>query len=231
MTIEIALLVTGGVLAILIWQLHRGARLMSRQLNEIQSEVNALRDVLSRVFLARLNNKEVDRSQAKSINGSGRSMIKQSDPPDEPPDVTPPPPSDPTTKNDRRENDVPQQHEMEFEVGEINELCAKLITLVPPNEAAPLLLPDRVPSGVRERRVVPRHQTSKVGKIILHLGTSGDICTVSNMSPAGALLLVANAYDLAEQFDLQMDGYIRRCIARWRRLDRVGVKFRSVAAA
>jgi hypothetical protein len=155
----------------------------------------------------------------------------------EPSDVTPPPPSVPTVKNDRRENDALhendalQQRELEFEVGEIDALCAKLITLVPPKEAAPLLLPDRAPSkGARERRAVPRHQTSKAGKIIQHHGSPGYVCTIRNMSPAGALLLVANAYGLPEQFDLDMDGYIRRCIARWRRLDRIGVQFKSTAA-
>jgi hypothetical protein len=209
MTIEIALLVAGGVLfSTLIWQSHR-LRLMSRQLSEIQGEVNALRDVVSRVFLLRLNRKTEN----------------------EPSDVTPPPPSVPTVKNDRREYDALQQREMEFEVVEIDELCAKLITLVPPKKAAPLLPPTRAASRVRERRLVPRHQTSKVGKIILHHGSPGDICTVSNMSPAGALLLVANAHGLAEQFDLHMDGYIWRCIARWRRLDRVGVQFKSIPVA
>jgi hypothetical protein len=68
-------------------------------------------------------------------------------------------------------------------------------------------------------------------KIILHHDSPGDVCTVSNMSPAGALLLVANACGLPEQFDLIIDGYIRRCIARWRRLDHVGVQFKSIAAA
>jgi hypothetical protein len=51
------------------------------------------------------------------------------------------------------------------------------------------------------------------------------------MSPAGALLLVANAHDLPEQFDLDMDGYSRRCTAQWRRLDRIGVKFKMIPAA
>jgi hypothetical protein len=209
MTIEIALLVAGGVLvSSLIWQSHR-FRLMNRQLSEIQGEVDALRDIVSRVFLLQFNRRTED----------------------EPSDVIPPPPSDPTAKSDRRENDALQQREMEFEVGEIDELCAKLITLVPPKEAAPLLLPDKAPSRVRERRLVPRRQTSKVGKIVLHHGSSGDICAVSDMSPAGALLLVANAYSLTEQFDLHMDGYIRRCIARWRRRDRIGVQFKSIAAA
>jgi hypothetical protein len=216
MTIEIALLIAVGVLvSTLIWQLHRLGT-MSRQLSEIQGEVNALRDevnalrdVVSRVFLLQFNRRTEN----------------------EPSDAAPPRPSDPTAKNDRREDDLLQQREMEFEVGEIDDLCAKLITLVPPKEAASLLPPDRAASGVRERRLVPRHQTSKVGKIILHHGSPGDICKVSNMSPAGALLLVANAHRLTEQFDLQMDGYIRRCIARWCRLDRVGVQFKSTAAA
>lgn len=209
MTIEIALLVAGGVLvSILIWLSH-SIRLMNRRLSEIQSEVDGLRDVVSRAFIWQFNRKTED----------------------EPSDVTPPPPSNPTVKNDRRENDALQQRAMEFEVGELDELCANLITLVPPKEAAPLLTPDGAPSRTRERRLVQRHQTSKVGKIVPRHGGSGDICTVSNISPAGALLFVANANRLAEQFDLHMEGYIRRCIARWRRRDRVGVEFKSIVAA
>jgi hypothetical protein len=131
---------------------------------------------------------------------------------------------------DGREKDA-RQLELELETAPIYELCAKLITLVPPQEAAPLLVPGSALSGARERRLVPRRQTSKVGKIILHHGRPGDVCTVSNMSPVGALLLVANAHGLPEQFDLDMDGYGRRCTARWRRLDRIGVKFKSMPAA
>jgi hypothetical protein len=204
MTTENQLLVAVGVLvSTLIWQLHR-LRHMSRRLSEIEGEVNALRDAVSRVLKF---NRKTDNERSN---------------------VTLPPPSDPTPKNDRRENDALQQREMEFQVGEIDELCPELITLVPPKDAAPLLAPDRAASGVRERRLVPRHQTSKVGKIIQHHGSAGDICAVSNMSPAGALLLVANAHGLTEQFDLHLDGYIRRCFARWRRLDRIGVKFKLI---
>jgi hypothetical protein len=83
---------------------------------------------------------------------------------------------------------------------------------------------------VTERRIVPRHQTSKVGKIILQRGRPDTVCMVRNISPAGGLLFVGNGYGLPEEFDLQMDGYSRRCLARWRRLDRIGVKFRSIAA-
>jgi hypothetical protein len=82
-----------------------------------------------------------------------------------------------------------------------------------------------------ERRFVPRHRTSKVGKIILHQRRPDTVCMVRDISPAGGLLFVGNAYGLPEEFDLQMDGYRRRCIARWRRLDRIGVRFKSAVAA
>jgi hypothetical protein len=82
-----------------------------------------------------------------------------------------------------------------------------------------------------ERRFVPRHRTSKVGKIILHQRRPDTVCMVRDISPAGGLLFMGNAYGLPEEFDLQMDGYSRRCIARWRRIDRVGVQFKSASAA
>ena len=85
--------------------------------------------------------------------------------------------------------------------------------------------------GVTERRLVPRHQISKVGKIVLPNGRPETVCMVRNMSPAGGLLSIGSAYGLPEEFDLQMDGYSRRCIARWRGPDRVGVRFKSVVAA
>jgi hypothetical protein len=82
-----------------------------------------------------------------------------------------------------------------------------------------------------ERRLVPRHRTSQVGKIILHQRRPDTVCMVRDISPAGGLLFMSNAYGLPEEFNLQMDGYSRRCIARWRRLDRIGVQFKSTAAA
>jgi hypothetical protein len=51
--------------------------------------------------------------------------------------MQPPPwPHDATAKNER-EKDA-RQLELELETAQIHELCAKLITLVPPQEAAPL---------------------------------------------------------------------------------------------
>ena len=205
MTIEIALLVAGGVLvSTLSWRLHR----LMRRLSEIQGEVNALRDIVSRVFLTQLNHK----TENKPSNLGAAPF---------------PLPSDAIAKSEMREYDAPQP---EIEAAEIDELCAKLITLVPPKEAAPLLPPDRASPGARERRLIPRHQTSRIGKIMLDHGRPGGRCTVSNMSPAGALLLVANARGLPEQFDLYVDTHSRRCIARWRRPDRIGVRFKSIPA-
>jgi hypothetical protein len=129
MTLEMALSVAGPVLVSgLVWQLHRIVR---RQLSEIRGEVNALQDVVSRVFLTQLNHKS---ENEPSIS-----------------DVTPRPPYDPASNTDRRDNDALQQLQMEFEVAEIDGLCAKLITLAPPIEAAPLLPPARPPSEARER--------------------------------------------------------------------------------
>jgi hypothetical protein len=207
MAIEIALLAAWGVLvSALIWRLNRVLRLLS----EVRGEVNALRDMVSRLFLMQLNCQTENKPSSSG--------------------AAPPAPTSATAKNETREYDA-LQLELELETAAIGELCAKLVTLVSPQEAAPLLAPDRIPSGARERRLVPRHQTSRVGKIILHHRRPGDVCTVSNMSPAGALLLVANAHGLPEQFDLDMDGHSRRCTARWRRLDGIGVKFKSMPAA
>jgi hypothetical protein len=80
------------------------------------------------------------------------------------------------------------------------------------------------------RRRVPRHQISQIGRIILHQRRPDTVCMVRDISPAGGLLFLGNAYGLPEEFDLQMDGYRRRCIAKWRRVDRVGVQFKSTVA-
>jgi hypothetical protein len=206
MTIEIALLVACLVLlSALIWRLRR----VMRRLNEIEFEVNALRNIASRAFLMQLHHKtEVKPSNFVAV---------------------PPPPSSATVKNEMRKDDAVEP-ELEFETTEIDGLCAKLIALVPPQEVAPLP-PDTAPSGVRERRLVSRHQASRIGKIILHRARPAGVCMISNVSPDGALLLVANAHGLPKQFDLDMDGYRRSCTARWRQFDRIGVKFESIPAA
>jgi hypothetical protein len=76
-----------------------------------------------------------------------------------------------------------------------------------------------------ERRRAQRHRTFKAGKILLH-GASVVDCTIRNMSPEGAAIFVDNAATLPAEFDLQFDGETRHCTVAWRRLNRLGVKFR-----
>jgi hypothetical protein len=170
MAIEIALLVACCVLvSALFWRSNR----VLRQLSEVEGEVSALRDIVSRVFLTQLQRE----TEVRPSNL----------------DAVPPPPSSAAVKNEMRKDDA-LEPELEFETTEIDGLCAKLITLAPPQEAAPLLAPDTAASGVRERRLVSRHQASRIAKIILHRRRPGGDCTIGNVSPAGALLLVANAH-------------------------------------
>ena len=117
MTIEAALSVAGAILvSALLWRSHR---LTSRRLSEIQGELNALRDLMSRVFLTQM------------------SQNPHSGPPL--PEGIPPPSPDSTETADAPDKNDALQLEMKLEVAEVDELCAKLITLVPPSEAAPLL--------------------------------------------------------------------------------------------
>jgi hypothetical protein len=114
MTIEIALLVAWGVLvSALIWRLNRVLKLLS----EVRGEVSALRDMVSRVFLMQLNCQTENKPSSAGA-------------------APPAPTSDATAKNETREYDA-LQLELELETAAIGELCAKLVTLVPPQEAAP----------------------------------------------------------------------------------------------
>jgi hypothetical protein len=77
-----------------------------------------------------------------------------------------------------------------------------------------------------ERRSAARHRTFKAGKIILHNGSSVIDCTVRNISAEGAAITVPNAATVPAEFELQFDNEKRPCIVAWRRLDRMGVKFK-----
>ena len=116
------------------------------------------------------------------------------------------------------------------EIDDIGELCAKLIALVPPKRRRPCWRPVDLHQRLANEGLFRDTRLRRSGGFCI-TGALIDVCTVRNMSPAGALLLVANAHGLPEQFDLHVDGYSRRCTARWRRLDRIGVKFKSIAAA
>jgi hypothetical protein len=77
-----------------------------------------------------------------------------------------------------------------------------------------------------ERRTTQRHRTLKAGKIVLHRGSSVIDCTVRNISATGAAISVVNAATLPAEFELRFDGEARLCTVAWRRLDRMGVKFK-----
>jgi hypothetical protein len=77
-----------------------------------------------------------------------------------------------------------------------------------------------------ERRTAQRQRTLKAGKIMLGHGASVLDCTVRNVSSTGALLSLPNAATVPAEFDLQFDGETRPCTVVWRRLARLGVKFR-----
>jgi len=77
-----------------------------------------------------------------------------------------------------------------------------------------------------EHRNTQRQRTLKAGKIILHHGTSVIDCTVRNISATGASITLPNAATVPADFELQIDGQARPCKVAWRRLDRMGVKFK-----
>jgi len=78
-----------------------------------------------------------------------------------------------------------------------------------------------------ERRRVARHRTLKSGKIVVQPYASVFDCTVRNLSPNGALLVVASLVAIPEQFDLVLEatGEQHPCRVIWRGEDRLGVEF------
>jgi hypothetical protein len=81
-----------------------------------------------------------------------------------------------------------------------------------------------------ERRMTPRRQSPKAGVILLERAFRVE-CMVRDFSPAGVGLLLPDTIILPDEFYLTFDHAVRRCITVWRRLDRMGVKFKSIARA
>ena len=80
--------------------------------------------------------------------------------------------------------------------------------------------------AMEERRRVARNRTLKSGKILVHAHTSLIDCTVRNLSPKGALLLVSSLAGIPENFELALEPkQTRRCRVIWRGEDRLGVEF------
>ena len=76
-----------------------------------------------------------------------------------------------------------------------------------------------------ERRKASRHRTLKSGKIVVHAHNSVVDCTVRNLSPKGALLIVAGLAGIPDKFELTIGNEQHQCRVIWRGEDRLGVEF------
>ena len=77
-----------------------------------------------------------------------------------------------------------------------------------------------------ERRRVSRNRTLKSGKILVHAHTSLIDCTVRNLSPNGALLVVSSLAGIPQSFELVLESKRRQqCRVIWRGENRLGVEF------
>ena len=79
---------------------------------------------------------------------------------------------------------------------------------------------------MEERRSASRNRTLKSGKILVHAHTSLVDCTVRNLSPKGALLVVSSLAGIPESFELLLESKRRhQCRVIWRGENRLGVEF------
>jgi hypothetical protein len=79
-----------------------------------------------------------------------------------------------------------------------------------------------------ERRANPRNQINTQAVIWRDDPHSIALCTVRDMSPAGAgLVLPDRLSPLPTEFALTFDRVTRRCAVVWRHLGRMGLKFES----
>ena len=77
-----------------------------------------------------------------------------------------------------------------------------------------------------ERRGEGRPRTLKSAKIVFNLRSSVIDCTVRNMSPHGAKLIVGTQLGIPETFDLEFEGSsAHACKVRWRKENEIGVAF------
>ena len=78
-----------------------------------------------------------------------------------------------------------------------------------------------------ERRRLPRVRTLKSGKIIFNLHSCVVDCTVRNLTPQGALLVVPSLVGIPANFELvlEQDNARHDCRVVWRGENRLGVEF------
>ncbi len=78
-----------------------------------------------------------------------------------------------------------------------------------------------------ERRSWPRARVLKKGRIVFNQRRSVIDCTIRNLSPAGALLVVKSLIGIPDRFDLSVDSdaVSHAASVTWKRGDQLGVKF------
>lgn len=77
-----------------------------------------------------------------------------------------------------------------------------------------------------EKRAAQRRTILKGGHIVFNGGRSTIDCTVRNLSPKGAKLLVTSAFGIPDTFDLLVQGNSRQpCRVAWRKAKEIGVAF------
>jgi hypothetical protein len=80
---------------------------------------------------------------------------------------------------------------------------------------------------VDERRKELRHRALKSARIVYNNRFSALDCTVRNLSPHGAMLMVAGPHGIPDAFKLELDAgtQILDCKVIWRQERRLGVEF------
>jgi len=77
-----------------------------------------------------------------------------------------------------------------------------------------------------DRRRTPRQRTLKGGRIVHNDGFSTFDCTVRNLTPEGAKLIVSSIMGIPQRFSLAMqDGRNFSCETIWHTETEIGVKF------
>ena len=82
-----------------------------------------------------------------------------------------------------------------------------------------------------DHRRQSRARTLKSARILLNRHQSAISCTVRNLSPIGACLVVESLIGIPERFDVMfdVDHIIRACRMVWHQDKRIGVEFEPVA--
>lgn len=81
--------------------------------------------------------------------------------------------------------------------------------------------------GIMDKRHTPRRRTFKGGKIFFNHDRSVIDCTVKNLSPDGAALLVQSVIGIPGEFNLVIssDNVSRACRVVWKTETQIGVHF------